>query len=371
MSKVASEVVGGVLNELHLAIKKHDIEKAKSLFEQAKATFDEMEENQDVLIYFSLLEERYRMMLFDARGKRLPDRSYFDDSQSKCIEQTDDMIDYYFYFFEAMHEAYNKNFERAISLYKVAEKKIVKIPDKIEAAEFYFKVSWLYMSLRQSVVSLNYAKDAMNIYKVHEEYKKKLAVSLVVMATNYMHMNRFQEAEEYFTQSIEISKEIEDSFLEAMLHHNISILYSNSGRSIDCIQAVQQALSHDQWCESSYYINSLYMLMREFFKIGEKDKALSYYKKGQEELDKNGNKIYEKKINMIYNVYCRDTSESFPACKNDIHSLNKLNDLDGVHDLSLLISSHYEYKGDYKEALEFAKMAMIAENKMRSLGSEM
>lgn len=68
MSKVASEVVGGVLNELHLAIKKHDIEKAESLFEQAKATFDEMEENQDVLIYFSLLEERYRMMLFDARG---------------------------------------------------------------------------------------------------------------------------------------------------------------------------------------------------------------------------------------------------------------------------------------------------------------
>ncbi|MED4800213.1 hypothetical protein P9684_10250 [Bacillus atrophaeus] len=58
MSKVASEVVGGVLNELHLAIKKHDIEKAESLFEQAKATFDEMEENQDVLIYFSLLEEK-------------------------------------------------------------------------------------------------------------------------------------------------------------------------------------------------------------------------------------------------------------------------------------------------------------------------
>ncbi|MEC1356516.1 hypothetical protein P9D51_17240 [Bacillus sonorensis] len=62
------------------------------------------------------------MMLFDARGDLLPQESYFNNSQIECIEQTDDMIDYYFYFFEAMHESYNKNFEGTISLYKAAEK---------------------------------------------------------------------------------------------------------------------------------------------------------------------------------------------------------------------------------------------------------
>ncbi|MEC3608644.1 aspartate phosphatase [Bacillus glycinifermentans] len=367
MSKVASEVVGGVLNEFHLAIKKHDIEQAKIFFEKAKSMFAEMEENQNVLVYFSLLEERYRMMLYDARGERLPRQSYFNASQIKSIEQTDDMIDYYFYFFEAMHEAYNKNFERAISLYKVAEKKLAKIPDDIEAAEFYFKVSWLYMSLRQNAVSLNYAKDAMNIYKMYDGYKKKLAISQVVMGTNYMQMQRFEDAEEYFAKSIEISKEIGDPFLEAMLHHNISILYSNSDRSQDCILAVQHALSNPEWRESSYYINSLYMLVREFFKIGETEAALYYYQKGQEELEKNGNKHYEKKINIIYELYCR---ENVGSIKDDIHSLDEMNDLDGVYDLSLLISSYYEDKGDYKKALEFAKIAMKAENKMRSLGSE-
>ncbi|MFN2747762.1 tetratricopeptide repeat protein [Bacillus sp. z60-18] len=367
MGKVASEVVAGVLNEFHLAIKKHDIQQAKHLFEEAKSMFAEMEENQNVLVYFSLLEERYRMMLFDARGERRPHQSYFNDSQANAIEQTDDMIDYYFYFFEAMHEAYNKNVERAISLYKVAEKRLAKIPDKIEAAEFYFKVSWLYMSLRQNAVSLNYAKDAMNIYSMHDGYEKKLAISMVVMGTNYMQMQRFQDAEGYFQKSIEISKEIDDSFLEAMLHHNISILYSNSGRSQDCILAVQHALSNSEWCASSYYINSLYMLVREFFKIGETEAALYYYQKGQKELEKNGNKIYEKKINIIYELYRHENAKTI---KDDIHALEEMNDLDGVCDLSLLISSYYERKGDYKEALEFAKIAMTAENKMRSLGSE-
>ncbi|PRS11522.1 aspartate phosphatase [Bacillus paralicheniformis] len=367
MSKVASEVVAGVLNEFHLAIKKHDIEQAKHLFDEAKSMFSEMEEDQNVLAYFSLLEERYRMMLYDARGERLPRESYFNDSQIECIEQTDHMIDYYFYFFEAMHEAYNKNVERAISLYKVAEKKLAKVPDQIEAAEFYFKVSWLYMSLRQNAVSLNYARDAMNIYKMHDGYEKKLAISQVVMGTNYMQMQRFKDAEKYFEESIEISKKIDDSFLEAMLHHNISILYSNSGRSQECILAVQHALSNAEWCESSYYINSLYMLIREFFKIGETEAALFYYKKGQEELEKNGNKHYEKKINIMYELYCHENVKSI---KDDIDSLDEMNDLDGVCDLSLLISSYFEKKGDFKEALEFVKIFMKAENKMRSLGSE-
>ncbi|MCY7990741.1 hypothetical protein [Bacillus haynesii] len=40
-------------------------------------------------------------------------------------------------------------------------------------------------------------------------------------------------------------------------------------------------MSNLEWCESSYYINSLYMLSREFFKIGETEAALFYYKKGQ------------------------------------------------------------------------------------------
>lgn len=101
--------------------------------------FSGMEEDQNVLAYFSLLEERYRMMLYDARGERLPRESYFNDSQIECIEQTDHMIDYYFYFFEAMHEAYNKNVERAISLYKVAEKNWRRCPIRSKRPSFILK----------------------------------------------------------------------------------------------------------------------------------------------------------------------------------------------------------------------------------------
>lgn len=69
----------------------------------------------------------------------------------------------------------------------------------------------------------------------------------------------------------------------------------------------------------------------------------------------------------MYELYCHENVKSI---KDDIHALDEMNDLDGVCDLSLLISSYFEKKGDDKKALEFVKIFMKAENKMRSLGSE-
>ncbi|KAA6453242.1 Rap family tetratricopeptide repeat protein [Bacillus swezeyi] len=367
MSKVASEIVAGILNELHLAIKKQEADQATKLFHQAKSMFDGMEENQNVLLYFSLLEERYKMMLYDIKGERLPYRSRFNDDSLEYARQTDHMIDFYFYFFEAMYESYNKNFERAISLYKVAEKKLSKIPDEIEAAEFYSKVASLYMSLRQSVVSLNYINQAINIYKGHKGYEKKLAISMVVMATNYMHMGRYNDAEAYYDRAISISKELNDHFLEVMLHHNVSIVYSVAGRPHDCINALKKPLSNESWCSSGYLINSIYMITRELFKIGKNNEAHIYYQKGLKELKRRENKIYEAKLNIVYELYSKNTSESIDNCRSYLHYLIERNDLDGAIELSLIISKHYEENEDYQEALEFAKKAIQAENKMKRL----
>ncbi|XLG15342.1 Hypothetical protein ACI5QL_02874 [Bacillus velezensis] len=55
--------------------------------------FDEMEEDQEVLMYYSLLEERHKME----------------------IKKTDHMIEYYFFLFEALYESHKRNFETFIN----------------------------------------------------------------------------------------------------------------------------------------------------------------------------------------------------------------------------------------------------------------
>lgn len=152
-----------------------------------------------------------------------------------------------------------------------------------------------------------------------------------------------------------------------MIHHNLSITYSAAKRSQDCINALKKALRNDEWKESVYYTNSLYMIIKEFFIMGLSDQAVYYYKKAQENLNQKENKVYEAKINIIYELFQKTPEESVNQCRNNIHFLFEQNDADSVHDLALIISQYYEAKGYIQEALEFSNHAILAERKMKQL----
>ncbi|MCY8467310.1 aspartate phosphatase [Bacillus atrophaeus] len=367
MGKIAHEVVANTLNELHVAIKKCELDNAKRFLEKAKDSLKHMEEDDKVIIYYQLLESRYQMMLFKNKGKGLPPNDWKVKKREIQGYNIDYLIDYYFYLYEAEYMSYMKNYERAMSLLKIAEKKLSKIDSDIEAAEFYIKAASLYATLHQSAVSLGYINEAINIYSQHEDYKRHLAISYVIKATNYMHLGKFENSEEYFLAAIKAAKEIKDEFYEAMQYHNISILYSNYDKSQECISAIKKAVRCQEWRDSVYYINSIYMIVRERFKIGDKDNAMYYLKKGQEDLKFRVNKIYETKINIIYDLYCKGVEESVDKCRENVQYLEEKGDLDGASDLSLTISRYYEKGEHYKEALEFANKAIEVQEKMRKL----
>ena len=50
MSKLASEYVANFLNEWYMAIKQQNVEAAEKYFKEVKSLFDDMEEDQDVLL---------------------------------------------------------------------------------------------------------------------------------------------------------------------------------------------------------------------------------------------------------------------------------------------------------------------------------
>ncbi|MCY8518602.1 Rap family tetratricopeptide repeat protein [Bacillus atrophaeus] len=367
MSKVASEIVANTLNDWYIAIKKQEVEKSKEYYSKVKKLFDDMEEDQEVLAYYSLLEERHKMLLHSARGEPLQRHSYFTEDNQEFIKKTNDKLEYNFYLFEAMYEAYNKNYDRAINLYVLAERKLADIPDEIEAAEFYSKVSYLYTLIKQSVVSQHYIKNAMTIYKRRPDYKSKLAVSSMIVATNYADMERFEESEEYYIEAIELAKELNDDFFVAQLHHNLSILYSDWGQSQKCIDSLQNALENDDWRKSSYFINSMFMMIKELFKIGEKESALNFHIQAQERLASMENKIYEAKISILYNLYCGNPKDNFSKCRENLHFLKQQNDLESVDELSYIAAKRFESLGAYEEATAFFNEKIWAEQKMKQV----
>ncbi|OLP67045.1 Response regulator aspartate phosphatase G [Bacillus pumilus] len=353
MTIISAEQVGNRLNEWRIAIRKHEVHSATSMYKEVKELLQQMEENQEVLTYYSLLEGKYKLMLYERRGEKLNEKTELD-SPSK----TNDLIEYYFYLYKALYASYKRDYTSAIGLFKIAEKKLQNIPDEMEVAEFHTKIANLYMLLRQSLISLHYIQNAIDIFKSHEGYERRLVAALVIAATNYMDIGNYKKAENYYKEALLITKRLNDHFLKSQLFHNMSILYAEAGESQKCIDALEKALSDDDYLLSCYFQHSMFMLIKELLSIDERSQALYYIELVKQKHETEKNPIYTAKMNFLYHLYfTEDMTTKAQACFDEISILKERKDAEGVRELSALAARHFEELGAIHQAYLFLKEA--------------
>ncbi|MFE7319239.1 hypothetical protein ACFU7T_40065, partial [Streptomyces sp. NPDC057555] len=61
-SPIAYEKVANMLNQWYSSIKQHNISAADAKKEEIQPLLDSMDENQDVLLYYNLLDARYLLL---------------------------------------------------------------------------------------------------------------------------------------------------------------------------------------------------------------------------------------------------------------------------------------------------------------------
>ncbi|MFT0803568.1 Rap family tetratricopeptide repeat protein [Bacillus swezeyi] len=363
MNKIAAEEVANTLNSWYRAIRRNDTEQSIRLFEQVKPMLTEMEEDQEVLIYYSLLELRHKIMLYDTRGEKIEQEKEVTDGDSAAS----DMTSYYYCLFSGAYEVYKKNYEQAISFYKMAEKKLANVYDEIEAAQFHDKVGKLYYYLGQNIVSLNHTRQAMDIFKSYDDHHMNLVSTYITMAGNYTEIGKYKEAEEYLTQAIGTARDAGDHFKEMQLLHNFGLLYSAMDKPEESIRFLETVLADQAYAASDYYFNAVFLMIKELFKIGEHDRAAALYREGKERSKGMENDIFEAKINILYATYAEGGEKAFSDCKDNLKVLFKTNQYDSVRELSLLTANVYKGKSLYKEAAYFFLEAIKAEEKMKKV----
>ncbi|MBS4161987.1 aspartate phosphatase, partial [Klebsiella pneumoniae] len=75
MEKIAYEKMGQAINDWYKVIKQHNISKATEIREEIQKTLPKMEKNQDVLLYFNLIDSRFKLLTenFNESGNLLKD----------------------------------------------------------------------------------------------------------------------------------------------------------------------------------------------------------------------------------------------------------------------------------------------------------
>lgn len=123
---IPSSFVGLKINEWYTHIRQFHVLEAERVKREVEREIEDMEEDQDLLLYYSLMEFRHRVMLDYIKPlKEDPSQPEFsellEDIEGNQYKLTG-LLDYYFNFFRGMYEFKQKMFLNAMMYYKRAEK---------------------------------------------------------------------------------------------------------------------------------------------------------------------------------------------------------------------------------------------------------
>ncbi|KAA6446955.1 response regulator aspartate phosphatase [Bacillus swezeyi] len=366
LDQIAHQEIANDLNEWYKSIKQRDKGKATQLHQEIRDRLPNMSENQTVLLYYSLIESRYELLMerFNKSGEILNNINKMKDLE----KNTDDMIQYYFYFFSGVYEFYQKNFTQAINYYKIAESMLHKIPDEMEMAEFHYQVAVAYYRIDQHIFSISHAEKALESFKANSTYYEREIYSEMILAANKLDMLCYKESEANYLNAIEKSKSAGSKYSESLAYFNLGLCYGRQKLYSKAAESFINALSNNELKNGVVGIKAILELTHVLYKNNKSENAQSWYKKGFSRAEKEGEKEYEAKFIFIDGLYNTSDTLSMQKGLGYLESQNLWTD---VSELCLDAAHYYKNMGDTANSSLYFEKAHYARDQILKLLEEL
>lgn len=281
---IPSSFVGLKINEWYTHIRQFHVLEAERVKREVEREIEDMEEDQDLLLYYSLMEFRHRVMLDYIKPlKEDPSQPEFsellEDIEGNQYKLTG-LLDYYFNFFRGMYEFKQKMFLNAMMYYKRAEKNLALVSDDIEKAEFAFKMAEIFNNLKQTYVSMSYAVQALETYQSYETYNVRRIQCEFVIAGNYDDMQYPERALPHLELALDLAKQEGNPRLISSALYNLGNCYEKMG---DLSKAAEYFETSVSICRSEKFDNlphSIYSLTQVLYKQNTTAEAEKQYRLG-------------------------------------------------------------------------------------------
>ncbi|TDU13636.1 response regulator aspartate phosphatase RapI [Bacillus subtilis] len=363
--KIPYDIVTKKLNDWYTSIKNDQVEQAEIIKAEVERELLNMEENQDALLYYQLLEFRHEIMLSYMKFKEIEDlhNAYETIKEIEEQGQLTGMLEYYFYFFKGMYEFRRKELTTAISAYRIAESKLSEVEDEIEKAEFFFKVSYVYYYMKQTYFSMNYANRALKIFREYEEYAVQTVRCQFIVAGNLIDSLEYERALEQFLNSLEITKGSNIEHLIAMSHMNIGICYDELKEYKKASQHLILALEIFEKSKHSFITKTLFTLTYVEAKQQNYDVALIYFRKGRFIADKSDDKEYSAKFKILEGLFFSEGETQL--IKNAFSYLASRKMFADVENFSIEVADYFHEQGNLMLSNEYYRMSIEARRKIK------
>lgn len=289
------ETVMKQLNDLYQLMLSQQLVEATELkkeidekIEQIKHEKEEEKQNQNLLLYYSLLDFKYKLLT-----DRLSIKKDSFEQIDSLSEPTDNVTAYYYHFFKAEHELLFGDYNGAKRNYEKAEELLTYISDEIEHAEFYQKLAVLYHDSKM-LTSIQYGKKAKEILEKHSGYEVKVASCENTLGTSCIFLKQYEEAEEYLTRSIDLLQKQGEEKLVLVVRHNLGLLYSLQNLSELAIRHLSEVTE-----KVPNHFKAIFLQAREYHKLKETATANDFIEKGLKVCDEIGNEEYTYHFNIL------------------------------------------------------------------------
>lgn len=359
---ITKEKITSLLNEWYEEIRIRNIGTAQQLKESIDSKIHSIEEDQNILVYYALLNYRYNILINN--------KGSMEDSL-KALEEIekpkDNFLTYYYYFFKALHAVEIGKYSVANEAYQKAEEFLKYVPDEIEKAEFQYKRSIFYWQTRQPLKALDYILYAKEIFLKHKGYEINVAGCENITGLICNTLRQYEKAEEHFLLSLNVLENTEHENLILKTRQNLGMLYADQDMSELAIRYLSEVIDHEKCSLTDLpLLKANFLLAREYFKLGQKEVASTLILDGINVCKSLNNEEYEYHFKILEAMNNGSSTETLETVIQEGISVFEKEGLIGyVKDYSQQLAIKFVEDNGLEKAGKYYHIAHQAEKKLQ------
>ncbi|WP_243763927.1 Rap family tetratricopeptide repeat protein [Bacillus sp. XF8] len=286
---VTKEQIKHSLDAWYQSMLQQHVEKATSLKEEIDGKIAKVEEDQNLLLYYALLDFRYKV-LTDSLSIT---KNSFDVIKS-YNKPSEEILSYYYHFFKAIHATLTTNYNEAREYYEKAQRLLQYVPDEIGKAEFNYRLASFYYHVGEAVQCIQYTEKAKEVYSKHLGYEIGIALCDNALASSYLYLKQYEQAEVYYTSAINILNKQNEEILSLRIRYNLGLMYAKQNMSSLAIRYVSEVSQ-----KIPNHFKAIFVEARERSKLGENKIAAELVVRGEKICEEVNNIEYQHRFKML------------------------------------------------------------------------
>ncbi|UYX50381.1 hypothetical protein M3Y14_17645 [Bacillus thuringiensis] len=269
--KTGNEKMSQLLNEWYCAIRALQTKKSIELKKEVDVLIGKMtKKNTDLLLHYSLLNFRYKILTDD-----LGVRQNSFDSIDALSNSDDKQLSYYYHLFKAMHYTVLTEYNDAKEHYEKAGVLLEHMHDELETAEFFYRLSAFNYQIYEPLLALKYSDHAKELFSKQMGCELNIASCENVYGLACVDLKQYGMAEETFNSAINILNKSDETKLILRVRSNLGWLYASQNLSELAIRQLTEVIKH-----IPNHYKAIFSEAEAYYNLGEKETASKLIEQG-------------------------------------------------------------------------------------------